>query len=590
MKRQSNGQIASRVYSYGTVPPRIAPVINEDQALDQLRLANRLWNVLVAIERARVARYLKIMRDEEQGRIDTLKESISGAIQEIKARRQAARKHKGVDVSDLQSVIEEARSELRPLIAGRKATAAARHDERRVDLTANTERAGRRIKRARQAAAGLGLYWGTYNEVVQRADAGRKHGGQLHFRGFRGGGTLTAQVMGGAGIDECLGEKHRVFQIGPAPDPKEVEIARETNRKALETWRTTGRREFSRVPKKPRYARVRIGSKEAREPIWLEIPIVYARELPVAADIRSVSVSRRVDGGRLTSQLNVTVNLAKKPEKTGPAVAIDIGWRLLPEGVRVAYWEDETGQHGQVLVPLADIGRAEKVCELRSLCDKLRDDFLPPLVAWLDGQELAEEWKVKSSHLAQWRSGDRLAALIRWWGDHRLPGDPEAYEEARWWRKRHLHLSNWWRNQQESSRLRIREQYRVFAAGIAKNYGTVILEDFDLREVSELPAPENEKAAPRNHYRQIVSPSVFRLVLMNACQREGVSILKREAQYTTRLHEACGYAGKWDAAVSVIHRCDGCGTMFDQDENAARNLLRGWQADRAAQAPVLVLV
>jgi hypothetical protein len=42
----------------------------------------------------------------------------------------------------------------------------------------------------------MGLFWGSYNDIVQRADAGRKHGGELHFRGFRGEGTLTAQIMG----------------------------------------------------------------------------------------------------------------------------------------------------------------------------------------------------------------------------------------------------------------------------------------------------------------------------------------------------------------------------------------------------------
>jgi hypothetical protein len=65
-RKQDNS--SSRVYTYGCVPARVAPVLGEERALAQMRLANRLWNVLVAIARARVARYRRIVRDEDQER------------------------------------------------------------------------------------------------------------------------------------------------------------------------------------------------------------------------------------------------------------------------------------------------------------------------------------------------------------------------------------------------------------------------------------------------------------------------------------------------------------------------------------------
>lgn len=273
MKRQSNESIASRVFSYGTVPERIAPVMGEEAALAQLRLANRLWNTLVAIERARIARYRLIMHDEQQERIEQLQQKKTALREEMKARRKEARKRKAVDLSDLKTELESTHAELVAAIQSHKQTTAARHEARRAELSANAERTHRRIKRARQAAASMGLFWGTYNDIVQRADAGRKHGGELHFRSFRGEGTLTAQIMGGAGVDHCLSGGHTFFQVDPPA--------------AGRKWR---------------YARMRIGSNPDRSPVWLAIPIVLHRDLPPMADIRSVSMTRRLMAGRAANR------------------------------------------------------------------------------------------------------------------------------------------------------------------------------------------------------------------------------------------------------------------------------------------------
>lgn len=546
MKRQTEIAISSRVYSYGTVPARVAQVKGEDGALAQIKLGNRLWNTLVAIERTRLARYRAIMDDPEQQRIEELKLQMGSLQEEMKCRRKAARKRAGVDVSNLQTSLAAIRVEASALIVQRKATVAARHDERRAALTANAERSYRRIKRARQAAASMGLFWGTYNDIVQRADAGKKHGGELHFRGFRGEGTLTAQIMGGAAAERAYGG-HTFFQIDP-PTPGQK-------------WR---------------YARIRIGSNADRSPVWVEIPIVYHRDIPADANIRSVSATRRMDCGKPVWQLNVTVNVPCAERREGLAVAIDIGWRLLPEGVRVAYWQDERGQEGQVLVPSADIELAGKVAGLRSTCDLHRDEFLPAMAAWLDGRDLSDEWRAQSSHLIQWKSSDRLAALVRWWSDHRLDGDEEIHAQARAWRKQHLHLSNWWRSLQAQITGKVREQYRLFAAATARQYGTVVMEEFDMREVLELPKAESDEKAPRNHYRQIVSPGLFRSILQQTCEREGVRFEKIPGALTTRHCHVCHFEGKWDALPSVMHRCGHCGTLWDQDQNAAANLLALW--------------
>src|SRR3954452_18777153 len=180
---------------YGTVPARVASVGNEEAAIAQMKLGSRLWNVLVAIERARVSRYRRIMHDEVQERIEETRGQLAALRQEAKDRRKAVRGR--AHTEDLLPQIAQLKLTIADPGQFQKQTSEGRHDARRGELTALTERTKRRIKRARQAAAKLGLFWGTYNNILQRADTGRKHGGELQFRGFRGEGTVTAQIQGG---------------------------------------------------------------------------------------------------------------------------------------------------------------------------------------------------------------------------------------------------------------------------------------------------------------------------------------------------------------------------------------------------------
>jgi hypothetical protein len=262
------------------------------------------------------------------------------------------------------------------------------------------------------------------------------------------------------------------------------------------------------------------------------------------------------------------------PPAEGPAMAVDLGYRLKPEGVRVAYWCDRDECHGEVVVAISDLHQLRRVRSLRSTCDGMRDAFLRALVEWTAGRDLTDEWKQQTTTLAQWRSGDRVAQLIRWWSEHRLGGDEGIFASAAAWRKQYLHLANWWRNLENQIRARLREQYRVFAANVARRYCTLYIEEFDLLGVSERPDPESgEVTTASSSYRQMVSPSAFRQSLVSACSREGVSVVAIPAQYTTRMCYLCGHASEWDQAASIVHRCEQCGQMWDQDYNAARNLL-----------------
>lgn len=540
MKRQSP-EVATRVYKYGTVPQRIAPVCGADQAATQLRLANRLWNLLVKIDHVRRDRYRNIMRDDQQQAIEELQASLKGSRQMLLEMRKQARK-KNVQADSLKASIAEDKARLTELITARKESATQLHENKRAELDALNARTDKRIVRARQAAARMGLFWGTYNDMIQRADTGRKKG-ELQFRRYAGDGTLTAQIMGGAAVGKCVGADHTFFRIDAAIDGQR--------------WRM---------------ARMRIGSSADRSPVWLAIPIVYHRDIPANALIKSVSITKQ--GNRYS--LNVTVTLPQTVERSdGPAIAMDLGWRKLDRGDRVGYWRDTADAHGEVVVSRKDLSAFGEIKRHRSTCDLMHNEILPPICAWLDGVELSADWKDRTRALSQWRSSDRLAALVRWWADNRLPEDGEVFTAAVAWREQYLHLANWWRSLSTKVRGRIREQYRIFAASLARRYATLYLEDFDLREVVRDPLPEsNDVKTASSSERQKVSPSELRAALVNACQREGVRVVKLPAEYTTSACHVCGHHEKWDQAAEVMHKCSRCETMWDQDHNAAINLLQ----------------
>ena len=115
----------------------------------------------------------------------------------------------------------------------------------------------------------------------------------------------------------------------------------------------------------------------------------------------------------------------------------------------------------------------------------------------------------------------------------------------------------------------------MFAKKLCSKYNRVVLEDFDLRKVAKKPAPESgtKGSLPPDRQRTIAAISVLRGAIENFCGREGIDIVRVEAKDSTRECHVCGHVeGK--QIVSLIHECSHCHVKWDQDYNAAINLLR----------------
>ena len=154
-------------------------------------------------------------------------------------------------------------------------------------------------------------------------------------------------------------------------------------------------------------------------------------------------------------------------------------------------------------------------------------------------------------------------------GRNRVEGDAAAFAALAAWKERHDHLHEWEAHLRDQVIRHRKEVYRRFVAGLLRTHGRVFLEDLQIRAMSRKDQPEEETRNYSGSMRVVAAVSV----LSRMFQEHG-DCVRVSAQHTTRLCSWCGHEKEWDAAENIMHRCGGCGSLFDQDRNAARNILR----------------
>ena len=137
-----------------------------------------------------------------------------------------------------------------------------------------------------------------------------REGRELRFQPWDGTGKVTVRYQQGLAVEGAQGADRRL-QFDPV-DPLAWTSPRRSERRKLAR---------SRV-------RIRVGS-EGRQPVWLELPVILHRPLPGDGTVRSASVICEKVGSRERWRLLVTVARPERARREGPAVAVDLGWRLL---------------------------------------------------------------------------------------------------------------------------------------------------------------------------------------------------------------------------------------------------------------------
>ena len=271
---------------------------------------------------------------------------------------------------------------------------------------------------------------------------------------------------------------------------------------------------------------------------------------------------------------------------------------MRPDGsLRVAYWLGDDGAEGELTLDAGWLAAKRKVDDLRSIRDDNLNDAKARLAAWLMPAEgpnasapnlcPAPAWLLEATAtLASWRSAGRLAAVaIRWRRERDEMQQPaerrrvsdttvrsdttEAFDALEAWRRRDKHLLEYEANLRDQLQRRRADLYRVFAATMRRRYRAIYVESLDLRTFHELPDPEEPASDPalKEHVRDACLST-----LLGAIRETGAAVAV-PAPHTTADCASCGSRERLDGAA-LSHRCSRCSDVWDQDRNAARNLLR----------------
>jgi len=556
-----------RVYKFGIKPP----FENREMVYNQLELAHAYRRDLARLERNRRTVRLAVMELDDdfcsaRERAQQASQQVTAVYDQIKAVRGAERKL--AVPQDLLRALQEKRDLSANALTSFRVQRRITQSRlgfllERTDKVANDER---KILRAN-----CGLFWGTYLLVETAADASAKDtpefdGHQPNCPGcppWRGEGSIGVQIQKGMDAACLFGSDTRV-RIDPLP--RAIEKSGGQPRKA-----GFGKRQAQRT-----ILRMRIGSTD-RKPVWGSWKMSMHRQLPEGARIKFVTVTCRKIGPRQEWTCQITAEIPEPVRACGTGiVAVDIGWRQIGEGLRVGTWWGADGGPAQELQMPADIRSSWDKCDsLRSIRDRQRDVFLPRFHAALSKRELPEWLRTRTATLMRWESCNRIHNLLKEWKERgRFVGDKAAYSMLYGYCYRDYHLWEWEDSQRKKTLRRRKEGYRCIAAKLASTYGTLVLEQFDLRSVAKKPPLVDEhpnETARRN--RVIACTSELRECLIQAFVARRGHVVAGPAHNTTKECHITRVVGKFDAAESVRHTTEQ-GTSWDQDDNACRNLVQ----------------
>lgn len=585
-KRRTN-PLPVRIYTYG-LP--LGPADGADLVEAQIAAGHQYYNVLIEIERGRRAAYRELMG--EQRSIVQLDERIAGLVGELAAAREAlsarraqARKRvvdkaAAARIVELRSGIKVARGERKAAQMDLRASAAVQARLRAIEANAASA-----VKAARAATT---CYWGTYLLIERAADSARKSVTDPSFRRWNDGGAVYDRALGqrfGAGrIGVQLQGGLTVQALLDGGDSR-ARLIRAPSAAVLAT--RSGRRNARTM------LQVRIGS-DGRSPVWASFPMVLHRALPADGVVKEIAIGRRRVGSRWRWEARLTLEAQSflvAPRPTRRRCAIDLGWRVREAGLRVGYLVGSDGFKRELLLPREILDTLDHVASLRAI---RRGNFnlqLTLLTQWLATQRSVPEWLDEHrQYLPLWKSEARLTELAWQWSRNRFAGDVEIYPDLERWRRRELHLMQWESAERTRALLRRRERYRLLALKVAKRYDLVILAKLDLRQLKRLPAPEQDDAAVAavRRHRTYAAVGELRQALLLATGNTGAAIQTVDAQHSTSLCHACGCMCQWDHAADLEHTCEHCGERWDQDVNAAENLLASGSAAPNTPGPLAV--
>lgn len=534
------------------------------ELMEQLRKAHKYRNELCALELQRRQEVHQVVLTnaeyrQAQEKVEEIERQLEATSKELKALRQKARKRVqnkllSAQVEDLKAELEAARE-----VAKDAKDAAYADPEIQRQLREITDRyegvkpPGSKCRRGgllKEARANCGVYSQTYIEI-ERACRKFRQGKPPKFKRWTGNGQVSLSFTGGIAAEALFGEAQKLLQLDPNP-----------------VKHTYGHRRY------PVYRfKFRVGStgKGNRTPVWVTGTVQFSRPIPEDGQVRQAFLVRRQIGVRERWEMHLVVQSnAEAQLAEGGTVAINFGYRSLPHGLRVAYWVGDDGEEGELVI---NFPRTEKKADdLRSIRQRSFDQAKEWLSRWLEGNEAPEEFREQLKSLEKWKSPMRLVRLVQeYWANNRFPGDHEIYTDLESWVKDEIHLLDWECFQRRKITNFRTNQFRLFCHELRQRYRFAVLDGTDFSKVTRRPKVEDDDgdSSATRKQAKLASPGKLRDMIV-----QSQPSVKLAPGNITRDCWNCGSREKFDHAAELVHVCSRCGTAWDQDANACRNLLK----------------
>lgn len=439
------------------------------------------------------------------------------------------------DLKDLCQILKEAKS---------KFSNSVEYKEKIKNIESTYFKKGGELNRKNDK-----LFWGSKNIQKRYAevasDAAKKNKNLPSFRRYNKSRIIGVQVQRGGGIDNIC--KCTMVQVD-----------------IPEKWE-------KRCSVK---ARIRIGStgKGNRIPIWAELEMIMHRPFPDKCEIKWVQVIKKIIAGKEKWDILFTLRTPiEKNNNSNKAIALDIGWRKIGDEIRYGYmWDGENSK--ELRLPAKLISAFKKVESLQSIRDKMFNKMKDDGILKELKEEAPKDWfgkYCKYLHLSE--SKKTWSTFVKKWRNDRWDGDDELFNKMEEWREQERHLWLWQENFRSKKIAARDDLYKNIAASLAKEYGILIIEDFDLSEISV--------DGYAGGQRTMVALHKLRDALVNAFVGCGSTVIKIDPKNTTKKCNVCKSVEEWEKPGEVRHTCTCCGATWDRDENAAKNIYDIW-ADR----------
>ncbi|WP_018234394.1 zinc ribbon domain-containing protein [Thioalkalivibrio thiocyanodenitrificans] len=570
MKRQQEDTEAL-VYAYGARIPLDDPHLQEE-----LRKQRAFWDALVeatlAAERELDDR-MKADSPQYAAAVQALIDA-SQAVREAIERRNAER---AKTRSRTTSVDGEVKERITEKNAARKEVWRLAGEWRKANKEAVSEHQARMKEEAKRLRQGCGLYWGNYNRVLDSFQRARQ---QTLKKGRR------VRPSDPARDDGILAVQIQRTKSGLGASPEELFSG---NVSQLQIDRPPPGVEFLPANRRRREARVTARMRVDAAGHMIEFPVVLHRPVPPGARIKAAQLVWKREGERWRGQLCLTVS-SPKQEREHPGVeacGIDLGWRLQKDGaLRVATVADSKSRLYTYTLPADWMRGMDQVERLSSHLDENAME----VAAWVHAHrdELPEKL---TQPAANWSPGKGS----KWLRDKELHDAVRALNwevpaEIRHWYERYRHLKTWRDNLRAKLLRSRREVYRLLAADLAGRYAVIGIEDMDLSKIAKTKkrkdASDPELHATARAQRQRAAVHALRHEIEHQANKHGAQLVHVSGKTTTTCR-ACGAATGQKDRASLIWTCEHCGAVWDQDLNAAGNILDSAMGASAPAATTL---